>query len=292
MRVGISRVTRDSVGQLHGELLSGAVIRNGRLILDGVAANMRTVPLDRDIHEKTLEAWVTLANLEQRGGGVIGLDTPEGRFFDSIVFGEMTPGHWLAGSDFFNRSQEPGGQAETAMPDELIHVAIVYAKDNSITVYRNGERYGMSYTKGTVRPFMKGQSRFLFGQRLSDINPPLSGEIDEARAYLRALAADEVAASFLAGPAGVSAEELAAVLTAEQSEQLTALKVEQRRVHERLTALQPAGGDPWSAALADARSNNANPLHAWHQFTTDGPAQSAEVLRGVGASSPTSGVPK
>ena len=270
---------RDSVGQLHGELLSGAVIHNGRLILDGVAANMRTVPLDRDIHEKTLEAWVTLANLEQRGGGVIGLDTPEGRFFDSIVFGEMTPGHWLAGSDFFNRSQEPGGQAETAMPDELIHVAIVYAKDNSITVYRNGERYGMSYTKGTVRPFMKGQSRFLFGQRLSDINPPLSGEIDEARAYLRALAADEVAASFLAGPAGVSAEELAAVLTAEQSEQLTALKVEQSRVHERLTALGPAGGDPWKSVLADARSNNANPLHAWHQFTTDGPAQSAEVLR-------------
>ncbi len=270
---------RDSVGQHHGELLSGAVIRNGRLILDGVAANMRTVPLERDIHEKTLEAWVTLANLEQRGGGVIGLDTPEGRFFDSIVFGEMTPGHWLAGSDFFNRSQEPGGEAETAMPDELIHMAIVYAKDNSITVYRNGERYGMSYTKGTVRPFLKGQSRFLFGQRLSDINPPLAGEVDEARAYLRALAADEVAASFRAGPAGVSAEELAAVLTAEQSEQLAALKVEQRRVHEQITALQATGGDPWKAVLADARSNNANPLHAWHQFTADGPALSAEVLR-------------
>lgn len=270
---------RDSVGQLHGELLSGAVIHNGRLILNGVAANMRTVPLDRDIHEKTLEAWVTLANLEQRGGGVIGLDTPEGRFFDSIVFGEMTPGHWLAGSDFFNRSQEPGGHAETAMPGELIHVAIVYAKDNSITLYRNGERYGMSYTKGTVRPFLKGQSRFLFGQRLSDVNPPLAGEVDEARVYLRALAADEVAASFRAGPASVSAEELAAVLTPEQSEQLTALKVEQSRVHEQLAALQPTGGDPWSAALADARSNNANPLHVWRQFTTDEPDQSAEVLR-------------
>ena len=270
---------RDGVGEHHGELLGGAVIRNGRLILDGVAASMRTVPLDRDIHEKTLEAWVTLANLEQRGGGVIGLDTSEGRFFDSIVFGELNPKHWMAGSDFFNRSQDPGGPTETVRLGELIYVAIVYAKDNSITLYRNGERYGMAYTKGTLRPFLKGQSRFLFGQRLSDINPPLAGEVDEARAYLRALTADEVAASFRAGPASVTAEELAAVLNPEQREQLAALRTEQSRVHQQMTALQPAGGDPWNAALADAHANNANPLHVWRQLTSDGPALSAEVLR-------------
>lgn len=270
---------RDSVGKHHGELHGGAVIRNGRLILDGVAANMRTVPLDFDIHEKTLEAWVTLANLEQGGGGVIGLDTPEGRFFDSIVFGEMKPKHWMAGSDFFNRSQDPGGPEETAAPGELIHVVIVYAKDNSITLYRNGEPYGMSYQKGTLRPFLKGQSRFLFGQRLSDINPPLAGEVEEARAYLRALTADEVALSFRAGPAGVTAEDLAEVLTVDQRERLATLSAELSQVNGQLTALQPASGDPWSAALADARANNANPLHVWHQFTTDASALPAEVLR-------------
>jgi hypothetical protein len=270
---------RDSVGQHHGELLGGAVVRNGRLILDGVAANMRTVPIERDIHEKTLEAWVTLANPDQRGGGVIGLDTPEGRFFDSIVFGELNPRHWMAGSDFFNRSQDPGGPAETAPFGEFVHVAIVYAKDNSITLYRNGQRYGRTYRKGTLRPFLKGQSRFLFGQRLSDINPPLAGEVDEARAYLRALTADEVAASFQAGPAGVTAEELEAVLTTEQSEQRMALTKEQNGVQQQLTALEPAGGDPWISAFADARSNNANPLHVWYQLTADGSALSAEVLR-------------
>ena len=269
---------RDRVGKLHGELLGGAVIRNGRLILDGVAANMRTVPLDCDIHEKTLEAWVTLANLEQRGG-VIGLDTPEGRFFDSIVFGEMKPKHWLAGSDFFNRSQEPGGLEETSRPGELIHVAIVYAKDNSITLYRNGVPYGMSYQKGTLRPFLKGKSHFLFGQRLADVNPPLAGEVEEARAYLRALTVVEVAQSFQAGPAGITPEELAEVLTPEQHERLATLSAERSRVHQQLMALQPASGNPWSAALADARSNNASPLHAWHQFMTDGPALSADVLR-------------
>ncbi len=270
---------RDRIGKHHGELLGGAVIRNGRLILDGIAANMRTVPIDRDIHEKTLEAWVTLSNLDQRGGGVIGLDTPEGQFFDSIVFGELNPQHWMAGSDFFNRSQDSGGPPETAPFGQLIHVVIVYAKDNSITLYRNGKRYGMTYRKGTLRPFLKGQSRFLFGQRLSDINPPLAGEVEEARVYLRALSADELAASFQAGPAGVTAAELAAVLRPEQREQLTALTTEQNRVHQQLTALKLAGGDPWIAALADARSNIANPLHLWHQFSTDGPVLSAEVLR-------------
>ena len=70
-----------------------------------------------------------------------------------------------------------GGPAEAAQPGELIHIAIVYAKDNSITVYRNGERYGQSYRKGKLQPFFKGKSRFLFGQRLSDINPPLAGDL-------------------------------------------------------------------------------------------------------------------
>ena len=158
-------------------------------------------------------------------------------------------------------------------------MAIVYAKDNSITVYRNGERYGATYTKGTLRPFLKGQSRFLFGQRLSDINPPLAGEVDEACAYMRALTADEVAASFRAGPSSITAEELAEVLSAAQREQLAPLKTEQSRLYQQITALQGAGSDPWKAALADARSNNANPLHAWHQFTTDRPAPTAEAAR-------------
>jgi len=270
---------RDSAGSHHGELLNGAAIRNGRLILDGVAANMRTVPLDRDIQEKTLEAWVALANLDQRGGGVVGLDTPEGRFFDSIVFGEINPKHWMAGSDFFNRSQDPGGPEESSRPDELIHVAIVYAMDNSITLYRNGQRYGASYQKGTLRPFLKGQSRFLFGQRLSDINPPLAGEVEEARAYVRALTAEEIVASFQAGPAGVTAAEIAAVLSPEQREQLAMLQAEQSRIAEQLAAMDPTSGDPWSKVLADARSNNANPFHPWRLFTTDEPDLPPEVLR-------------
>ena len=43
-------------------------------------------PLPFDLAEKTLEAWVALPTLEQAGGGVISVETPEGAAFDAIVF--------------------------------------------------------------------------------------------------------------------------------------------------------------------------------------------------------------
>ncbi len=262
---------RDGVGSHHGELLGGAVLRDGRLILNGTTANMRTSSLERDYHEKTLEAWVSLANLDQRGGGVIGLDTPEGRFFDSIVFGEMNPKHWMPGSDFFNRTQDPGGPAESAPLGEFVHVAIVYSKDNAITFYRNGERYGQTYKKGTLQPFLKGKSRFLFGQRLSDINPPLAGEVEEARAYARALSEEEIAASFRAGAAGVSADELAAALSEEERQTVARLKARLTDLTRQSQALSraDAGADAWRVALADATTNSANPLHPLRLATTE-----------------------
>ena len=273
----------DSIGDHHGQLLDGAVVRNGRLILDGRRSSMRTSPVDRNIREKTLEAWVSLANFTQRGIGVIGLDTPGDRFFDSIVFGEQKPGHWMAGSDFFRRTQEPGGIEETTPPNQLIHVAIVYAKDNSITLYRNGKPYGKPYTKGALQLFEKGRSRFLFGQRLSGVNPPLAGEIEEARAYTQALTAAEVAASFGAGPAGVSLEELLAVLEPDQQKQLTALHEIRKQLRAEFRKLDPSGGDkadPWVRAFEDARSNKENALHAWMQYTTNGAASDADRRRG------------
>ena len=261
---------RDSVGTHHGELLSGAVIRDGRLILDGVAANMRTVPLDRDLREKTLEAWVALANLDQRGGGVVGLDVPEGRFFDSIVFGEQKPGYWMPGSDFFNRTQQPEGPRETAGPQEFVHVAIVYAANNSIAMYRNGVPYGAPYTRGTLQPFLKGKSRFLFGQRLSDVNPPLSGQVEEARVYARALSAAEVAASFAAGPESVSMAELLAALSEEDKVRRMTLQDEMARLETERGRLSPGKENPVGAALAKAEGDSAHPLHLWATLSQPG----------------------
>ncbi|MFP6766021.1 MAG: DUF1549 domain-containing protein, partial [Planctomycetaceae bacterium] len=273
---------RDSIGNHHGQLLDGAVVRDGQLILDGRRSSMRTGPLDRDIREKTLEAWVSLDNLTQRGIGVIGLDTPGDQTFDSIVFGEQKPKHWMAGSDYFRRTQEPGGIEETTPPDQLIHMAVVYAKDNSITLYRNGQPCGNSYTKGSLQPFFKGRSRFLFGQRLSGVNPPLAGRIEEARAYTRALSAAEVAASFETGPEGIRFEELLDVLEPEQQKQLLALHEIRKQLRAERRQLDPSIGDeadPWVRAFEDARSNRENALHAWVQYTTSGTDSPDELRR-------------
>ena len=267
----------DSIGDLDGELLSGAVVRDGRLVLDGVGANVRTKPLTKDLREKTLEAWVALANLDQRGGGVIGLDVPEGRFFDSIVFGELKPGHWLPGSDFFNRTQDPGGPVETAGPETLVHVAIVWAGDGSIRVHRDGIPYGAPYTKGTPHVFKAGQSRFLFGQRLSDINPPLAGSIDEARAYDRALEPDEIAASFRAGPEGVSDEELLAALDDGERRSLVALRQERARLDDALRDHAPRPGDALAAAVGAAAGDPTHPLHAWARLAAAPPEARAGI---------------
>jgi len=91
---------RDLLGELHGELLGGAAIKNGRLVLDGKSAFVRTAPLGQSVREKTLEVWLTLSNREQRGGGAISLERNDGTVFDSIVFGEQEAGNGWRGVIF------------------------------------------------------------------------------------------------------------------------------------------------------------------------------------------------
>ena len=53
--------------------------------------------------DKTLVSWVCLANTTQQGGSALTIQ--RGDQFDGIVFGERAAGKWMAGSDFFDRTQ-------------------------------------------------------------------------------------------------------------------------------------------------------------------------------------------
>lgn len=53
---------------MHGELVGGASIRNGRVILKGNGQYLRTKPLTQNVREKTLEAWLYLPTLKQGAG--------------------------------------------------------------------------------------------------------------------------------------------------------------------------------------------------------------------------------
>ncbi len=188
---------RDSIGMMHGVAFGGARVENGALILDGVGAYVKTAPLEKDVTAKTLEVWVQLDTLVQRGGAPISLQTSDGIIFDAIVFSEMITNIWIAGSNVFQRTVHEG-PVESEADKMPIHFAIVYQADGTITRYRNGIPYHTSYKTGVVT-FAKGGSHFLFGLRhglTAGTNAMLSGRIFLAQFYDRALTSEALAASF------------------------------------------------------------------------------------------------
>ncbi|MFL5339661.1 MAG: DUF1553 domain-containing protein [Gemmataceae bacterium] len=229
---------RDDFGRLNGTLHGGAKIANGRLVLDGKGAFVETADLPTDLREKTLEAWMTLANRGQRGGGVMSVQVKGGGIFDAIVYGEREPGRWMAGSEFFRRTRPLHAPAESAGPGELIHLALAYFADGRVALYRNGRPHGEPYKpdgpESGLRNYPAGESQLLFGLRHSGGgNAFLAGEIEEARLYDRALTAAQVEASFRAGPRTVALAEILAALSPEQRRQRDAAVAEVAKLKGR-----------------------------------------------------------
>ncbi len=227
-----------------GELKGGAVIARGRLLLPKDGAFFQSPPLDRDIREKTLEAWVSLASLEQGGGGAISIQNADGQVFDAIVFGERQPKKWTAGSDGFRRTADLDIPAESSTPGTLVHMAIVYRGDNSIALYRNGEPLGKPYKPGSpLQTFSAGDARILLGQRHTGGGRAwLTGEIRLASLYDRALSDAEVAASFSAAGFSIPLEAILAALTPEQRAERDKVLAEMEKRRTELATLPPASG--------------------------------------------------
>ena len=96
---------------------SGAepVIASGEVTLQGGYLLSQSLPTN--LRDFTLEAWVQLDNLDQRAGGVIGIQRQNGAVFDAIVFGEQTAQMWTTGSDNSKRSRPfVNAPRETASP--------------------------------------------------------------------------------------------------------------------------------------------------------------------------------
>jgi hypothetical protein len=252
---------RDLVGKLDAKLNGGAVIKNGRLILDGQDAFAETTPTSTTLTAKTLEAWVVLPTLDQRGGGVVTLESVGGRIFDSLVFAERQKGRWMAGSNNGVRTQDVNGQPETAKPGELIHLAIVYQPDGRIELYRNGKAYGSGYApaneKAALQAFAAGKSHLLFGRRhTGGGNAFLRGELEEARLYGFALTAGQIADSFRAG---TLRGELPVV--AVKNERLDALRAQADALRKSIAALGAADAR-LDEGLIKGEADPTHPLHA------------------------------
>ncbi len=232
----------DSLAGLQGELTGGATVSGGRLHLNGTTAKMQTTSLPKAIKEKTLETWITLTDLNQRGGTALTLETEGGGQFDGIVYGEREPGKWISGSENFIRTKDLEATKETAAPNTLIQIAIVYHADNRIEIYRNGKPYAPAYlpsgSNGTLRTYPAGKAHLLFGQRHTGAGNFLHGEIEEARLYDRALSAKEIATAYQALPANIPLSELAQALPPQQKQEFKRLRTEAERINTELAALE------------------------------------------------------
>lgn len=198
----------DLVGKLHVDLVGNVNLTPDGAIFDGKKALIRTPPLPFDLKAKTLEAWVKLDSLTQRGGGVISIQTPDGNEFDAIVFGENEPARWMAGSNGFVRYKSFGGTEEKDATKEYVHFAITFAADGTITGYRNGKLYGKGYSSKGPVTFKAEKAVFVFGCRHEPAggNKMLAGTVSVARVYDTALSPEQVEASFAAGGFVTNAE--------------------------------------------------------------------------------------
>lgn len=217
----------DTLQRLPLKLEGSANIKDGALILDGRASLARSAPLTKSLTDKTLEAWVVLDTLDQKGGGVVTVQDRRGGVFDSIVYAERSPQEWLAGSDNHRRTEEFGGPADSEADKRPVHLAITY-KGRLVTGYRDGELYGESYTAKESGEFMAGEAEVLLGCRhgAASGNRVLRGRILRARLYDRALTAQEVALSRHLENTAVSERDVLAALSEAQRKEVEAARRE------------------------------------------------------------------
>jgi hypothetical protein len=262
----------DSKGALALTLEGGAKLTPEGLKFDGKNAIAISTPIKRGLSSKTIEAWVRLDNLSQRGGGVMTVQARDGLAFESIVFGEQEPGRWMAGSEGFRRYKSVGGPVERDAKERPVHVAITYGADGTTRLYRDGLPYGEPYKSATPPPFAAGEAVILFGQRHTPAggNRGLAGTLMRARLYDRALAPSEIAASAASFHDYVPASAIIAALARDRVE-------ERERILAEIELLRAsAAANPRVYAVAPRESG------ATHLEVRGNPHQPGAIVKPVG----------
>jgi len=232
----------DQVGGADAVLRGSARLEADAVVLDG-AGYVQTLPLPKALRAKTLEAWVQLENLTQRGGGVLSLQTLDGNTFDSIVYAERDPGQWLAGSELFRRTHSWEGSLETEAATEIVHLVVVYEADGWVQAYRNGQPYGRRYRSDGPVAFEANQSVVTIGLRHLPAggNRLLSGRVYQARVYDRVLSPAEIAESHRSGLGSLTPRQILAGLSDADQEAWQRLQRELVATRGQLQALQREG---------------------------------------------------
>ena len=169
-------------GPFQGLSPNWALKTNGATITDRglkVAVNQYAVATGytgkAPVSEKTLVAWLRLADLDARGGAALTIDSKSVDQFDGLVYGEVTPLQWIMGSNGAKRT--PRSDADYATedaPGQLVQIVGVYrntSTGSTIEGYRNGTLF-TTFNYTTPLPIWQpGDIQLFFGKRHHLANP-------------------------------------------------------------------------------------------------------------------------
>lgn len=187
---------KDRVGSLDLTLNGAAKLAPGGGLMvhgDGYA---RSTALSTSLTAMTLEVWVQVTDLAQRGGGAMSIDdTASGGEFDGIGYASQAASQWAMTSTGGKRSLDDAyttgaAEHESRMPVQMV---MVVNGDGSRELYRDGALYASHSAPSFTHD--AGKATVLLGCAAHPCatSSLLSGKIYAARLYNDALTAHEVA---------------------------------------------------------------------------------------------------
>lgn len=187
----------DLTGNFVDITLMGAEVADGQLDINLNQWAIASGYDGPDIEDKTLVSWVIMDDLDVQKGSILTIDRLSDPTFDAIVFGERQNRRWMAGSGWFDRTQDPVHGFEEKNTGELIMVAISYENDNDtarVRIYRNGDEIG-DYTHGKFVSFAKNDAEAIWGKRHGGVGGgpgDLDVHIEDSRIYAAVLTQAEI----------------------------------------------------------------------------------------------------
>lgn len=241
---------RDQIGSLHGLIAGKAQVAEGCLKPLGTKEGVRvpTVKLDREIKEKTLEAWIRVRKKPEKSTTILVLQNNSGyrgAALDGIQYNGPKK-KWENYSTAGFRDTQWNAPEENAEPGDHIQIAITYAADGTITAYRNGKQHGEPFRGEPGNPSSELQT-YLPQDAIVMLTTNQSLNLDEARIYSAALTPQQIADLFRAGAPSVPRDESAAAMTAPDRDRAAKLDAELAT----LNALQAEQAKPDKAFAAE-----------------------------------------
>ncbi|MBM3784034.1 MAG: DUF1553 domain-containing protein [Acidobacteria bacterium] len=246
---------RNDAAGLHGVLPANARIEGGVLAPGEKAetVTLTTSTLEKEIREKTLEAWIRVKKQPSKAVAVFELRNRSGfrgASVDGLQYAAGKNRQWENTSIGRFRTAGVNGAPEDTAEGGLLHLAIVYRADDRIQIYRNGNPYGAAYLPEQGTASSKLQTYFP-GDAVARFTANVELHVEEARLYDRALTAAEMAASYSQGVSNYPADVLRARMNDSQREALESAEQGLRQQRKLLAAI-PVPEPAWIAAVRPA----------------------------------------